>query len=190
VRVALPCALAALLAASPAAAQVVTENAGVVSPELTVLREIASVSKSENLDEVRWTQELRWAPDRADEFRLQVPLVWRDARFDGPGGELESHEEGLGDASLRYKRALWRADDVMRSQRWALLLEVGAPTGEHDAEEDGVPVPRPLQLGTGDWSLGAGTAYTWIQDRQRASNARYQGIGPAGGGILPSAIFP
>ena len=162
-------ALAALAVAAPASAQIVTENAGVISPELTVLREVAGVSRSANLDEVRWTHQLLFAPDRFHEFRLDLPLVWRRARFDSPGGESESEALGLGDIALRFKQALWRADDVMRSQRWALLAELGAPTGEHDAEEDGVPVPRTLQLGTGDWSLGAGSAYTWIRDRARLS---------------------
>lgn len=160
-------ALLALLSGAPAAAQIVTENAGVLSPELTILRESVGVSRSENLDEVRWSHQLLWAPDRAHELRLTVPVVWRTARFDPGGGEEEAHQAGLGDVALRFKQALRRADDVMRSERWSLLLELGAPTGEHDEEVNGNPVPRPLQLGTGDWSLGAGTAATWIQDRQR-----------------------
>lgn len=161
--------LAALLLAAPSAAQIVTENAGVVSPELTILRELASVERSENLDEVRWSHQLLWAPDRANEFRLTVPLVWREARFDAPGGELESDAHGLGDVALRFKHALRRADGVMRSTRWGLLLELGAPTGAHDQRVSGVEVPRALQLGSGDWSFGAGSALTWIRDRQRAS---------------------
>jgi hypothetical protein len=156
-----------LLVAAPAAAQIVTENAGVISPELTILRESVGVSRSENLDEVRWNHELHYAPDRADEFSLTVPVVWRTARFDPGSGEEEVHEAGLGDVSMLYKRALSRSDDVMHSERWSLLLELGAPTGKHDEEVNGTPVPRPLQLGTGDWSLGGGTAYTWIEDRQR-----------------------
>ena len=169
--------LAVLLMTFPASAQIVTENAGVISPELTILRESVGVARSENLDEVRWNHQLAFAPDRADEFRLNVPVVWRTARFDPGGGEEEAHEAGLGDVSLRYKRALRRTDDVMRSERWSLLLELGAPTGEHDEEVNGNPVPRPLQLGTGAWSMGTGTAYTWIQDRQRfALEAFYRHI--------------
>jgi hypothetical protein len=177
-----PC-VAALLCAELASAQVVTENAGVTSPELTILREVATVSRSENLDELRWSHQLLFAPDRANELRLTLPVVWREARFEGAGGELESHEHGLGDASVRFKRALARSDDVMRSRRWALLLELGAPTGDDDAKEEGVRLPRTLQLGTGDWSLGAGSAYTWIDDRQRVSleafyrhRTRHEGI--------------
>jgi hypothetical protein len=163
-----PCGLWLALA-TPATAQIVTENAGVLSPELTIVREIGSVAHSENLDEVRWTQELLYAPDRFHELRLSVPYFWRTARFAGPSGELESHEHGLGDVSVRLKRALSRADDVMRSRRWSLLLELGAPTADSDAEEDGVEIPPALQLGGGGWTLGAGSAWTWIDDRQRVS---------------------
>lgn len=45
--------LALVLFASPTAAQIRTENAGVISPELTVLRELATAAHSENLDELR-----------------------------------------------------------------------------------------------------------------------------------------
>ena len=163
----LACVLVTAALASSGAAQVVTENAGVTSPELTVLRESLSVTRTENLDEVRWTHELVYAPDRSREFRLSVPIVWREARFSSAGGDEESESAGLGDVSLRFKQALWRSDDVMRSDRWALLLELGAPTGEHHARENGVPVPLMLQLGTGEWTVGAGSAYTRISDRRR-----------------------
>jgi hypothetical protein len=55
----------------------------------------------------------------------------------------------------------------MRSERWALLFELEAPTGAHDDEERGVELPRALQLGSGDWTIGAGAAATWIDDRRR-----------------------
>lgn len=158
---------ALLAAAAPVAGQIVTENAGVISPELTILRESLSMLRTENLDELRWTHQLLFAPDRAHEFRLSVPFVWREARFAGTSGEEEADLAGLGDVSLRFKQALARSDDVMRSERWALLVELGAPTGDDDALENGTPVPRVLQLGTGDWSLGAGGAFTWIEDRRR-----------------------
>jgi hypothetical protein len=83
----------------PAAAQIVTENAGVISPELTILRESVAEARSENLDEVPWYHQLIFAPDRADEFRLTVPLVLRTARFDPGGGEQEAHQAGLGDVA-------------------------------------------------------------------------------------------
>jgi len=160
---------ALLLLAPPAATQIVTENAGVGSPELFVVRELAGAARSAHLDEQRWVQQLVWAPDRAHEFKLTVPVLWRDATFDGPTGALDADAAGLGDVTLRFKQALSRADDVMRSDRWALLLELGAPTGASDDTVGGVEVPPTLQLGTGAWSFGAGGAGTWIRDRQRAA---------------------
>jgi hypothetical protein len=160
---------AGLLLASAARAQIVTENAGVVSPELTIVREQLGLARAENLDEVCWSHHLVVAPDRANELRLTVPVVWRTARFEGAGGAEEAHLAGLGDVTLRYKRALARADEVMASERWALLLELGAPTGESDATAGGSSVPRALQLGGGGWTLGAGGAATWVQDRRRVS---------------------
>jgi hypothetical protein len=160
---------AGVLLASAVCAQIVTANAGVLSPELTLVREQLGLARSENLDEVRWSHHLVLAPDRWNELELTVPLLWRTARFEGAAGEEEAHLAGLGDVSLRYKRALARTDEVMASERWALLLELGAPTGDHDATEDGTSVPRSLQLGTGGWTLGGGGAVTWIRDRQRVS---------------------
>lgn len=157
------------LLSSVAAGQIVTENAGVLSPELTLVREQLGVSRAENVDEVRWSQHLVLAPDRAHELRLVVPWVWRTARVDAGGSEEEEHLEGLGDVALRFKQALARADDVMSSDRWALLLELGAPTGADDATVDGAELPRALQLGGGGWTLGGGGAWTWIRDRQRVA---------------------
>lgn len=155
--------------AGPALAQIVTENAGVISPETPILRESLSYFDSENLEEVRWTSQLIFALDTTRELRLTVPLLSRDLSFAGPASEEQADLSGLGDVSLRFKQSLWQRDEVMESTRWALLAEVGAPTGEDDAEENGTTIPKRLQLGTGDWSLGAGTTYTWIRDRQRYS---------------------
>jgi hypothetical protein len=103
--------LLAIMLASTSAAQITTENAGVTSPELQVLRESVSVTRTENLDEVRWKHELVFAPDRSHEFRLTVPILWREARFSSTSGAEESESAGLGDVSLRLKQALWRSDD-------------------------------------------------------------------------------
>ncbi len=57
----------------------------------------------------------------------------------------------------------------MESTRWALIAELGIPTGQDDAVENGSTIPRRLQLGTGDWSFGLGSALTRIHDRHRFS---------------------
>lgn len=156
--------------ALPAAAQIVTENAGVVSPEAPILRESASFFDSENLRETRWTNQFFFALDTTRELKLSLPLVSRESRFTAPSGQEESaHLVGLGDASLRFKQSLWQRDDIMESTRWAFLTELVAPTGDDDKKEDGVDIPRRLQLGTGDWSFGAGSVFTSIRDRHRFS---------------------
>jgi hypothetical protein len=159
-----------LALASIARAQIVTENAGVLSPETPVLRESLSVFESENLDEVRVSNQLIYSVDTKREFKLTLPFLSRDVDFAGVGGTPEDDRiQGIGDISLRFKQSLWQVDDVMESTRWALLAEVGAPTGKDDGEEHGALLPPRLQLGTGDWSLGFGSAFTLIRDRQRAS---------------------
>ena len=167
-----PAIRAALLLAvlcRAAQAQVVTENAGVISPETPIVREGLSVLDAENLREVRWEHQLIYALDPTREVKLTMPLVWRDVELASAGGVEDADLTGLGDVSLRFKQSLWQEDAVMASTRWAALAEVGAPTGDDDETENGVLIPRRMQLGTGDWSLGAGTAYTWIRDRQRFS---------------------
>lgn len=159
-----------LLPTLPVSAQVVTENAGIVSPEAPILRESVSFFDSENLRETRWTSQFIFALDQTRELKLSLPLVSRESAFQPAGGGEETADLfGLGDASIRFKQSLWQRDDVMESTRWALLTELGAPTGDDDAVENGADVPRRLQLGTGDWSLGVGTAFTSIRDRHRFS---------------------
>lgn len=154
-----------LLLAPAGMAQIVTENAGTISPETPILRQSYSYFGSERLEELRWTSQLIVAPDTSREFKLSMPVLYRDVTVGDRGDELL----GLGDISLRYKQSLWQRDGVMESTRWAFLTELGAPTGDSDAELNGVPIPRRLQLGTGDWSVGGGTAWTWIRDRRRFS---------------------
>lgn len=158
------------LLAIPASAQVVTENAGVVSPEAPILRESVSFFDSDNLRESRWTSQFIFALDAKRELKLSLPLVSRESTFQLAGGSEETSDLfGLGDASIRFKQSIWQRDEVMESTRWALLTELGVPTGDDDAEENGDALPRRLQLGTGDWSFGLGSAFTWIRDRQRFS---------------------
>lgn len=167
-----------------AMAQIVTENAGVVSPETPILREAVSVLAAENLEEVRWSHQVIVALDTRRELKLTLPVLSREVEFDDAGGQKQEADlSGLGDATLRYKQSLWQVDDVMESTRWAFLAELGVPLGEDDAEEQGVEIPRRLQLGTGDWSIGGGTAFTSIRDRHRFSvegmfrhRTRHEGI--------------
>jgi hypothetical protein len=156
--------------ALPASAQIVTENAGIVSPEAPILRETLSFFDSENLRETRWTSQLIFALDERRELKLSLPLLDRESTVQAAaGGEETSHLFGLGDATIRFKQSIWQRDEVMESTRWALLGELGVPTGDDDAEENGALLPPRLQPGSGDWSLGAGMAFTSIRDRHRFS---------------------
>ncbi|MEW6280725.1 MAG: hypothetical protein AB1758_19015 [Candidatus Eremiobacterota bacterium] len=138
--------------AAAAQAQVLTENAGVLSPETPSLRETLLFLRYSTLDELRWTQQLVMALDRAHELRLALPVVRKGQRV------------GLGDTVLRFKRSLWQQDGVMASDRWAVLAELTLPTGD-----TGAALPARLQIGGGNWVLGAGTVYTVIRDRHRFS---------------------
>lgn len=170
--------------AAPAAAQIVTENAGVLSPVTPLLRESVTYFGAHHLDEIRWSHQLTFALDTSRELKLTVPTLWRRAELEAPAGRREMDELlGLADASLRFKQSLFQVDDVMESTRWAALAEVTAPTGEDDHEAHGIRLPRRLQLGQGDWSVGAGTAVTVIRDRHRFSvegffrhRTRHEGI--------------
>lgn len=163
-------AVALLWAAAPASAQIVTENAGAISPETPILRESLTYLDSKHATEARWIHQLILSVDPSRELKLSVPLAWKEVEFDAPdGGEDHENFFGLGDISLRFKQSLWQKDDVLESTRWAVIGEVGAPTGNHHESDDGIEVPRRLALGTGDWTLGVGTAFTVIRNRHRFS---------------------
>lgn len=150
--------------------QILTENAGVISPEAPILRESLSSLWAKHLHELRWNNQLIAGLTPKIEGNLNLPVVYRDVEFRLPGGSHESHDDfGLGDLSLRGKLSLYQADEVMASTRWAVLAETIAPTGDDDENDRGIRVPRRLQLGLGSWGFGGGSAFTVIRDRHRAS---------------------
>ena len=143
-------------------AQIITENAGVTSPETPELRETFFYLDAEHGREFTWSQQFIYSPVRSDELKLTLP--WIDRTLEG---SPDLGVSGLGDATLRWKHAFVRDDDVMRSTRWSGLLEVGAPTGDRADSDGGVPLPEDVRLSRGDWSAGAGAAFTEIVDRHR-----------------------
>ena len=158
------CPLVACLAfpCLPARGQIITENAGVTSPETPELREAFSYLDTEHGRELTWTQQFIYSPDRRNELKLTLP--WIDRTLES-SPDLEV--SGFGDAILRWKHAFVRDDDVMRSTRWAGLFEIGAPTGDRTDSDHGIPLPEDVRLSRGDWSAGAGAAFTEIVDRHR-----------------------
>ena len=136
--------------ANAANAQIITENAGVTSPETPTLRQYFTLFNSNNLNDVRLNHELLLGLNPRTELRLTVPTVLsRRASFPDLFGRTHTEElAGLGDVSLRLKYSLSQTDDVMSSTRWALLGEVVTPTGNDDKKDGGVRIPRRLQMGT------------------------------------------
>lgn len=144
-------------------AQLVTENAGVVSGETPVLREAFGFTQYAHGHDFVWSQRFSFAFDRRDELQLTLPFHERELELAGGDADFA----GFGDATLRWKHALWREDDVMLSDRWSLLAEITAPTGDGANTADGLALPPDAQLSRGDWAFGAGTAFTHIHDRER-----------------------
>jgi hypothetical protein len=157
-------AFAVLAAATPfAQAQLVTENAGIVSSETPILREAFGFTQYAHGHDLVWSHRFSFALDRRDELQLTLPFHSRELEQSGGDADFA----GFGDATLRWKHALWREDDVMLSDRWSFLAEITAPTGDGDDTADGFALPPDAQLSRGDWTFGAGTAFTHIHDRER-----------------------
>ncbi len=147
-----------------ALAQVVTENAGTVSPETPIWQTRFEYLKVEQATDIRAVETFLWAPNEVMDFGLSVPFHHRDVEF---AGGPEETLEGVGDASLRWKYSIWKEDDVMASTRFSALAGVKVPTGRWHEEDSGGEVPRKLQLGTGGWDVFGGPLFTYIQDRHR-----------------------
>ncbi len=151
------------LASAPLHAQIVTENAGVLSPQTPEFHEAFSFTRAALGDELSWTQQLIFSTDRSNEFQFLVP--WIDREVDRPGGGLDF--AGFGDATFRWKHALVRDDGVMQSTRWSTRVEFTAPTGDQDRTDGDTAIPPDLRISRGDWSFGAGGGYAMVDDRHR-----------------------
>lgn len=156
--------MSGLVALVFAAGQVVTENAGTVSPETPVWQTRLEYFRTRHLTDLRVAETLLWAPNGAMDFGLTVPVHHRDVEF---GAGLEDTLEGFGDVTIRWKHSLYKEDDVMKSTRLSGLLGVKLPTGRWREEDGGVDIPRKLQLGTGSLDVWGGPLFTHIDDRHR-----------------------
>jgi hypothetical protein len=146
-----------------AVAQIVTENAGTISPETPIWQTRFEYAKSDAVTDLRAVETFLWAPRGDMDFALTIPIHHRDVEFDGHDGTIE----GFGDAAVRWKYSVWKEDDVMQSTRFSVLAGVKLPTGRWHDDADGVDLPRKLQLGTGSLDFFAGPLFTYIDDRHR-----------------------
>jgi len=95
-------------------AQVVTENAGTVSPETPLWQTRLEVQKLAHATDLRAVESFLWAPNDAMDFALSVPVHHRDVEFAG----LEDTLEGFGDASLRWNpRSAHLGSDIFEYRR-------------------------------------------------------------------------
>ncbi len=166
-----------LLLAGTAVANIETEDAGVLSPETPLLREVLRYLETANVEQILLETQIRAGITRRLEGRASIPFLFR---------YLGSKDvNGLGDVTLRLKWSVHQEDGVMSSTRWALLFESILPTGDDDRDEGGVLLPRRLQPGTGGFGYGIGGVHTIVRDRHRASAAlrlrhftRHEGFRP------------
>lgn len=158
-------AVAVLAAAVPA--QLLTTDAGVLSPALIAARETFEWQHRAGADDLRATTRAAWSPDRRLQFEAGVPWIARDVDTAGAQGSMT----GFGDLEFGAKWALLRDDAVMRSERLSVLGNVRLPTGDDDGRVDGVDLGRRAALGLGVYGVGAGVGWTTVRDRHRAAAA-------------------
>lgn len=161
--------VAILVSAVPA--QLLTTDAGVVSPALVIAKERVEWSSREFADELRSTTALTWSPERRFQFDLAVPVLSRSVDVPVGGGIVRGTQEGLGDVELGVKWGIVRDDDVMRSDRFSLLGNAVFPTGDDDTRVDGVDLGPRAGLGLGTFGGALGVGYTLVRDRHRAAVA-------------------
>lgn len=149
--------LLCMLFSRTAQAQIETANGAVNSPRSPEMKVRAFFRGAENGDTFGLKVVGTWGLTRKDELRLSLPLLNRE--FQG------STRTGIGDLYFRYKRSLFQDDDVMSSDRFALLVDGTLPTGEY--RQDGRPLRA--QLGLGTPQLGAGLVYSVVRNRHRFS---------------------
>lgn len=141
----------------PAWAQIETANGAVTSPRSPELKIRSFFQGAENGDSYGLKLVGTWGLSRQDELRFSLPALNREFRGDSGFG--------LGDLYIRYKRSLFQDDDVMSSDRFAVLVDGTLPTGESSHPNR----PARAQLGLGTPQLGAGLVYSVVRDRHRFS---------------------
>ncbi len=178
-------ALIAAAFAVAAPAQLLTTDAGVLSPALIAARETFEWQHRAGADDLRATTRAAWSPDRRLQFEAGVPWITRDVDAATAQGIAQGSMSGLGDLEFGAKWALVRDDAVMRSERLSLLGNVRLPTGDDDGRVGGVDLGRRAALGLGVYGVGAGVGWTTVRDRHRAAAALRGWTYTEDGGFAP-----
>ncbi|MBM3974808.1 MAG: transporter [Planctomycetes bacterium] len=172
-------AVAALAVAAPA--QLLTTDAGVLSPALIAARETFEWQHRAGADDLRATTRAAWSPNRRLQFEAGLPWIARDVATAAAQGSMT----GFGDLEFGAKWALVRDDAVMRSERLSVLGNVRLPTGDDDGRVDGKDLGRRAALGLGVYGFGAGVGWTTVRDRHRAAAALRGWTYTEDGGFAP-----
>jgi hypothetical protein len=172
-------AVAAVAVAAPA--QLLTTDAGVLSPALIAARETFEWQHRAGADDLRATTRAAWSQNRWLQFEAGVPWIAREVDTAATQGSTS----GLGDLEFGAKWALVRADAVMRSERLSVLGNVRLPTGDDDGRVGGVDLGRRAALGLGVYGFGAGVGWTTVRDRHRAAAALRGWTYTEDGGFAP-----
>ena len=115
---------------------------------------------------------LPFAPHQRLTTTVKIPLTYK--RMRDPGGTSGGGyaEGGIGDLGLSAKFAFFVRNRFAGTTRVALILGASLPTGSTNAKtNDGLPAPRPFQLGTGAFSGGATIVTTIVRNRWGLSAA-------------------
>ncbi len=109
---------------------------------------------------------LPFAPHERLTTTVKLPLTYKRMRDPGGASGGAYSEGGIGDLGLSAKFAFFVRNRFAGTTRVALILGASLPTGATSAKmNDGLPAPRPLQLGTGAPSGGATIVTTIVRNR-------------------------
>ncbi len=109
---------------------------------------------------------LPFAPHERVTTTVKLPLAYIRMRDPGDASDGAYAEGGIGDLRLSAKFAFFVRNRFAGTTRVALILGASLPTGSTSARtNDGLPAPRPLQLGTGAPSGGVTVVTTIVRNR-------------------------
>ena len=109
---------------------------------------------------------LPFAPHHRLTTTVELPLAYKRMRDPGGASGGAYSEGGIGDLVLSAKFAFFVRNRFAGTTRVALILGASLPTGSTSATtNDGLPAPRPFQLGTGAPSGGVTIVTTIVRNR-------------------------
>ena len=109
---------------------------------------------------------LPFAPHERLTTTVKLPLTYKWMRDPGGASGGAYTERGIGDLGLSAKFAFLVHNRFAGTTRVALILGASLPTGSTSVRtNDGLPAPRPLQLGTGAPSGDVTVVTTIVRNR-------------------------